>query len=280
MPDGLHSGHVVPGISIENLLAHRDGILKRFADAMKLIEEAREIALVAKIVDPERHSHFERLINGRDSNYRADTALTDGEKGFAAMTKRVDAMAWDNLMKDSGLMTFMDAATRKKWADSIDKCDTPALTKENIVATFRQLYGSREQMFEDGVLTVFRKLSWNYKTNQPFAFGKRIILYVRQYGHFSHERVNDLEDLQRVFCVLDGKPEDDHRRAFYHRLSSAGHLQSRGVHDDVYMHVRWFKNNNGHITFKRPDLVDKLNQIIAKRFPNAIPHDIHATETV
>ena len=31
----------------------------------------------------------------------------------------------------------------------------------------------------------------------------------------------ELEDLQRVFCILDGKPEEDHRNGLYRRLAAA-----------------------------------------------------------
>ena len=41
--------------------------------------------------------------------------------------------------------------------------------------------------------------------------------------------------------------------------------------ENDYIHLTWFKNGNGHITFKRVDLVDHLNRIIAKHFPGALP---------
>ncbi|ONZ24329.1 hypothetical protein A8F44_22135, partial [Burkholderia cenocepacia] len=34
--------------------------------------------------------------------------------------------------------------------------------------------------------------------------------------------------------------------------------------------LRWFKNGNGHLTFKRADLVDRMNLILAKHYPNAL----------
>ena len=136
-------------------------------------------------------------------------------------------------------------------------------------------------MFERGVIECFKRLSWCYKTNRPFAFGKRIVMtYIRSYGHFSHDKLDHIADLQRVFCILDGKPEEDHRSGIYRRLSDAerGRLGTvtAGTHDDVYMHFRWFKNGNAHITFKRMDLVDKMNAILAKHYPGALPHDRHA----
>lgn len=40
--------------------------------------------------------------------------------------------------------------------------------------------------------------------------------------------------------------------------------------ENAYLHLRWFKNGNGHLSFKRPDLIDKMNLILAKHFPNAL----------
>lgn len=44
-----------------------------------------------------------------------------------------------------------------------------------------------------------------------------------------------------------------------------------GLRETDYLLIRCFKNNNGHITFKRPDLVEKMNKIIAKHYPGALP---------
>jgi hypothetical protein len=43
-------------------------------------------------------------------------------------------------------------------------------------ATFVQLHAKRGEFFERGVLAVFRGLSWDYKTNRPQAFGRRIVV--------------------------------------------------------------------------------------------------------
>jgi len=37
------------------------------------------------------------------------------------------------------------------------------------------------------------------------------------------------------------------------------------------MDIRTFKNGNGHATFTRPDLVERMNLIIAKHYPGALP---------
>ena len=38
-----------------------------------------------------------------------------------------------------------------------------------------------------------------------------------------------------------------------------------------YVSIRLFKNQNGHVTFTRPDLVTRLNRIVATHDPDALP---------
>ena len=37
-----------------------------------------------------------------------------------------------------------------------------------------------------------------------------------------------------------------------------------------YFSLRWFRKGSGHLTFKRPDLVDESNDILARHCPNAL----------
>ncbi|MER1483991.1 DUF4942 domain-containing protein, partial [Enterobacter hormaechei] len=38
-----------------------------------------------------------------------------------------------------------------------------------------------------------------------------------------------------------------------------------------YFTVRAYKKGSAHITFTRPDLVEKVNDIIARHYPGALP---------
>ena len=41
--------------------------------------------------------------------------------------------------------------------------------------------------------------------------------------------------------------------------------------ENDYVSIRLFKNQNGHVTFTRPDLVTRLNRIVATHDPDALP---------
>jgi len=242
------------------------------------LSEIAQIGKAAGIFEPDGYRRtLDRAIYGEGSRYAYRTELQTPESTEAAR-KRVDAYAWDLLMSESGLWSLMDAKAREDWRENIDKVKVPPLTRENIEATFHSLYGARGDMFERGVLLCFKGLSWSYRTNLPQKFGKRIVKRVRHYGNVAQECMAELEDLQRVFCILDGKPEEDHRNGLYRRLSAAERVPdqtygrlSRFEHTDTYMTFRVFKNGNAAITFTRLDLVEKRNRIIAKHYPNALP---------
>lgn len=133
-------------------------------------------------------------------------------------------------------------------------------------------------MFDRGVITLFQRLSWDYKTNQPVRFGHRIILnhLLQVYGRDTHQAflnhttTDQLDDLLRVCHVLDGQPEPDHRHGMYRTLSAALHAHAT-TWSGPYFSLRWFRKGSGHLTFTRPDMVDELNRILARHFPNALP---------
>ena len=100
---------------------------------------------------------------------------------------------------------------------------------------------------------MFRRLSWQYKTNLPQKFGKRIVVtFLTTWGHANHRSTDQLDDLMRVFHVLDGKPEADHRHGCYALISDALRAQPCWpvLAENDYLSIRLFKNQNGHVTFQ------------------------------
>ncbi|MGG2376902.1 DUF4942 domain-containing protein, partial [Salmonella enterica] len=48
-------------------------------------------------------------------------------------------------------------------------------------------------------------------------------------------------------------------------------LRIRDPHKDEKMSIRYFQKGSGHITFKRLDLMEKMNDIVAKHYPGMLP---------
>ncbi len=198
-----------------------------------------------------------------------------------AITRNIDRDIWRDLMLKSGMLSLMDAQARDEWHNSLEKEDIPAVSKANILSTFEQLHQTKGEVFERGVINVFRNLSWNYKSNLPCKFGKKIIVesVVKHdrwgFGLNWGSQRDRLTDLERMLMLLDGQPIPDNREDVSRRLGDHIHAKrSSDSYEDTMFKIKYFQKGSAHIIFKRPELVDKLNDIIAKHFPSALPSRI------
>lgn len=256
---------LIPSVSLEAMLAKRDAVAYRIRAMLKATTEIQEI------LEPYEHVGLQaRLMTSEHRPF-------DSEADAAKMIRHVDAGMWDHLLKLSGLWQLMDAAARHEWRSNIDKADVPELTPENVAATFKALNDGRALMFERGVIAVYRLLSWHYKTNNPVKLGKRLVIkgVVDGWGGWQYARpsfagTNHLDDLLRVMHILDGKPEP--AVGAYRALDAVGWPKKEAttvLHEMIA--IRGFKNGNAHLTFTRLDLVDRMNAILAKHHPAALP---------
>ncbi|ECG8599699.1 DUF4942 domain-containing protein [Salmonella enterica subsp. salamae] len=193
------------------------------------------------------------------------------------ITRNIDRSIWRDLMLKSGMLTLMDAEARSQWAKNLEEGDLPAISETNILSTFEQLHHNKQDVFERGIINVFKGLSWDYKTNNPCGFGKRIIVN----GLVKHDkwgyslnwgwRRDQLADLERMLYLLDGKTIPDNRHdvsiRFMDFVRDNPHQQT---FEDELFTIRYFQKGSGHITFKRLDLVEKMNDIVAKHFPGML----------
>lgn len=294
----MSTTELVPSVSIANLVNQRAAVIDKVNAAIELLREASTIARAAHLGMPRVTMSTSYSRHGSDVelarafvHVQRDGSTWEREASHVADVARilrlgVDAAAWQYLMHESGMRSLMDAEARKTWDEAISKGDIPELTEANVRSTFKMLHDSRADIFERGVIACFKSLSWDHKTNLPQKFGKRIVItYLRSsvsggsggrygggtsLGHPNYDRCNRLDDLERVLTVLDGKPEPDHRRGWYSRMASNDKTTEPPIDSD-YLSVRSFRNGNAHITFKRPELVDRMNLILAKHYPGALP---------
>lgn len=139
------------------------------------------------------------------------------ETGMKAITRNLDRDIWRDLMKRSGMLSLMDAQARDQWYRNLEGDNIPAVTKDNIYSTFEQLHRDKDNVFERGVINVFKSLSWDYKSNHPCKFGKKIIVnnlvsYTQWGFTLNHSyRRDQLADLERMLFLLEGKAIPDNR---------------------------------------------------------------------
>lgn len=260
---------VICSTSIERIVTGRNAAL---AEIETLIQQLDDISAMTSSVGGGKSNEW------GVRQYRYDCWLMDKpETAIKAITQNIDRSIWKDLMNKSGMLALMDAQARDEWYNSLEKDDIPAVSEENILSTFEQLHQSKAEVFERGIINVFKGLSWDYKSNSPCKFWKKIIVdglvqYDRWGFHFRHGRRREqLADLDRMLNLLDGKPVPENRNDLSVRLDAHICKQHVSVYEDEYVEIRYFQKGTGHIIFKRSDLIDKMNRIVARYFPATLP---------
>ncbi|MGE4802513.1 DUF4942 domain-containing protein [Yersinia hibernica] len=266
------TGHtdVICSTSIERIVTGRNGAL---AQIEALIHQLKDISILTQSIGGKTALDW-----AMKQDFRCGCWLMEkSETAMKAITRNLDRSIWRDLMKKSGMLSLMDAQAREQWYNSLERDDIPAVSEANILSTFEQLHQSKGDVFERGVINVFKGLSWDFKTNSPCKFGKKIIVtgLVKcdrwGFGLNWGRRRDQLVDLERMLFLLDGKPIPDNRGDITIRLMD--HIRdnpSTDVYEDEFFSIRYFQKGTAHLTFKRLELVVRMNNIIAKHYPGML----------
>ena len=256
--------------SIERIVTGRDTALKQIE---QLIQQLDSISRLTSEIGGGTAQDWAMKVG-----HRYDSWMTENtDKALPAITRNIDRSIWRDLMLKSGMMALMDAQARDQWHKNLEEGDLPAISEANILSTFEQLHRNKMDVFERGIINVFKGLSWDYKTNSPCSFNKKIIvnnLVSHNRWGFSLNwgwRRDQLADLERMLFLLDGKPIPDNRGDVTTRLME--HIRdnpSKDVYEDDFFSIRYFQKGTAHIIFKRYDLIEKMNDIVAKHYPGML----------
>ncbi|MDM3155213.1 DUF4942 domain-containing protein [Buttiauxella gaviniae] len=261
---------VICSTSIERIITGRNSALKQIET---LIQQVADISTLTRSIGGKTALDW-----AMKQDFRCGCWLMEKrEAAMKAITRNLDRDIWRDLMKRSGMLSIMDAQAREQWYNSLEKDDIPAINEENILSTFKQLHLNKSEVFERGVINVFKGLSWDYKSNSPCKFGKKIIVtglvkYDRWgFGLNWGWQRDRLADLERMLMLLDGKPVPDNRADVTRRLSDHIHENRHSTsYEDEMFTIKYYQKGTAHITFKRSELVDKLNDIIARHYPSLL----------
>lgn len=155
--------------SIERIVTGRDAALKQIE---QLIQQLDSISRLTSEIGGGTAQDW-----AMKSGHRYDSWLIENtDKALPAITRNIDRNIWRDLMLKSGMMALMDAEAREQWHQNLEECDLPTISEANVLSTFEQLHLNKMDVFERGIINVFKGLSWDYKTNNPCSFGKKIII--------------------------------------------------------------------------------------------------------
>ena len=262
--------NVICSTSIERIVTGRDTAL---AQIEELIHQLDDISTQTSSIGGKTALDW-----AMKQDFRCGCWLMEkAETAMKVITRNLDRGIWRDLMKKSGMLSLMDSQARERWDRNLEGDEIPAISEANILSTFEQLHQSKDEVFERGIINVFMGLSWDFKTNSPCSFGKKMIINsLVVYNRWGYSlcggwRRDQLADLERMLFLLDGKPIPENRNDVTVRLSEHINQQSTPkIFDDAYFSIRYFQKGSAHITFKRPELIDRMNDIIAKHYPGIL----------
>ncbi|MDW5509684.1 DUF4942 domain-containing protein [Serratia proteamaculans] len=263
---------VICSTSIERIVTGRNTALTRIES---LIRELDDISTLTSSIGGKAARDW-----AMRQDFRCGCWLMENVKtAMSTITCNIDRSIWRDLMQRSGMISLMDAQARDQWDKNLESDNIPEISEANILSTFEQLHLNKRDVFERGIINVFKGLSWDYKTNSPCSFGKKIIvnnLVSHNRWGFSLNwgwRRDQLADLERMLFLLDGKSIPDNRSDISTRMMEyIRDNPTKDVYEDEFFSIRYFQKGTAHLTFKRPELIERMNDIIANHYPGMLAH--------
>jgi hypothetical protein len=269
--------------SIAELCGHRDRALVLYRQALLLLAEANKTA--RKAHGGNRHGGYSRY----DVEGMVDISEENSVEGYMNTIRTcMDRGIWRHLTHTTRLGSLMDREALREFEKSLESKDIPEATMDTIVATFFQKAAEAPEIFRRGLINTFSRLAPGYKTNSPFRIGDKIIfdhaMSVNTWNDRGNQRRSmnfyafdtsgkELQDIERVLRILDGKtPFDNGIEGICGKISAAVDTKETSTSDE-YFEAKWFWKGSLHVTFKRPDLIHKANQMIAQHFGETIPDE-------
>lgn len=232
-------------LSIIEVVDQRNLAIEKYKQAITLIESAEQNAKRAGGSSAAPSWQVDRHYDLNIENIR----------------KTIDRYVWGELLQKSGLADLMDAQAHKEFHAQLEN-DVPVVTVETILATFSKLGEQREDIFYRGITNTFKGLCRDYKNNDGFRLGRKIVFHYSPYGH----RDEQLNDMERAFFILDGKKAPTYVESSGSKLRSMHYYGGDRKVETEYFALAWYKNQNLHVVFRRPDLVVAINKIIAGEY--------------
>lgn len=218
-------------------------------EAYRLIDCAEEITRMHKI-NVKVHVHARH-------NMHPDAAI-----------ERMRRDAWVKLMDMTGLKQIMDTQALEAFENELYK-KAPAFTEENIRGTLLQQMQESETMFARGLVNVFKKFDTKYKRHKDAAFRvpKKVVisyatsLWIGGKLVVNHNAYSRIDDIDRIFKTLAGEKFKSHDLI---AAMGASWQENDCLHECELYKARGYKNGNIHLEFKRDDLLERANDIIAQ----------------
>lgn len=254
---------------------------------VKGIEHIRKARLYMnqnKISDSRSGSHdddFEKILG---------MALSNANTSRSEFLRKHRRQAWTSVFQQMEFDRWLDSKQQEKFLRDVQRDSTIPFTAENIKNTLENVFMSRKRLFDESVASVFDELcshavengsgpvmpdklkgrrSEGWKTNDSYKVNQRLIFpygvemgysgKLRQRGYGSSDSGTVCRDLDRILCVLDGRPFQN-----CYTVGAAIENAAPGeLVESEYFEIRGFKKGTLHLKFKRLELWELFNKTAA-----------------
>jgi hypothetical protein len=288
---------LIPRQTVEQIVDARNQTLILYADAFKAIAAADAAVKAAHAMSrraaPRSVNNISYERAPEVQAFYGAVKLPDPAQYERTARRILDIECWAHIVEMTDLERLMDREAKEQLRAQMryvpERTDRngqlitedeaakgmPPITVENIFATLERFRQDAGLIFRRGIANVFSALDRRFRSHDGFKVGSRIIVtrMFSESGRLEWGRTRDtLIDVERVFSILDGHPEASFQSTLHmlerERGGSWGARQSE--HENEYFRVRCFKNGNAHLWFRRDDLVEKVNKLLAEHYGAAV----------
>ena len=203
---------------------------------------------------------------------------SDPMKALEEVEQELKRRAWRRILAISQINKMLSIKRAEEMSTRLESGELPDITLDEVLSMLNSVMENASDFVKETAAEVFDVLRpaansrWGsvYKTNQKngkYNLGEKIILsgYVERWSfggnwHISYWRQKNLIAVDRVFHALDGNLSGMDT-SYQGPLCDAIGTTKTGHGETDYFIFQCYKNNNLHLTFKRMDLVAKLNAI-------------------
>ena len=273
------AGALVPRSTVETLVRQRNAALLLYGEAHWTLDKAsaalqKAAAATAAIAGRENRYNYHQSNDKAKFTGHVETQPHDDYMRHAR--KIVDTDVWSRIVEITDLERLMDKQAKDELHRQLVE-DPPEATVDNIFATLERFAADAGTIFRRGIANCFSKLDRRFRSHDGFKIGSRLILdrMFDEHGWWNYHRdmESTLLDIERTFMVVEGLAVPPTYSGIVGKLRNARqihHGARQTETEDEYFLIRCYKNGNAHVWFKRDDLLEKVNKLLAEYYGEAV----------
>lgn len=274
---------LVPRATIGQIAQRRNRALDLYAEAHGMVTAAndklREAGEMLRSAAPT--ANMQGFEKDRREKIFASYGVAPRDEFLGLARHMVDADIWAHVVTITDLERLMDKKAKEELRKQL-LVNPVEFTEETAMATLEGFLAESGNIFRRGIAEVFSNLDRRFRSHDGFKIGARVIIDgmfgVDGYWNYYRNHRDTLQDIERTFHVLEGKPVRLQYAGIVGKIEEArqrqGGLMAGARQTELesdYYRVRIFKNGNCHLWFKRDDLVQQINRLLGEYYGEVIP---------